>query len=355
MAAWLPILRTMKTILVTIVSDQTIPNVLFINIKQDVVDTFLFISTKIMEERGKSKSIIEACGLKNENISIILIDQDSPFQVKKAIENWLSNQHDQTSYYVNLTGGNKTTSLVIHSLFQQKNSSFFYIPIGTKSIIQLNDAFEEKVLPITYQLNLHTYLKANGLYYDSIDKLTFTKNQAYQIFNEYKAVGFKRELFPFTLVSKLIGAELPKENAAGTWFEEYFYYRTCDELKLDGRMAAMSVQFFSELEQPTNDMEFDLVFVSDNELYVTECKVSLGKNPRKTALISLQKLNALSSNFGLTTNLFLVTLANMRLANGRFSSDLIKKCKALKINNIADVDHFSKTSFSLKNLYNSKL
>lgn len=345
----------MQTVLVTIVSEQTIPNVLFIKEMQDSVNAFLFISTKKMELQNKSRSIIEACGLNIENISTILIQQDSPFLVKKTIESWLANMNDQATFLVNLTGGNKTTTLVIHSLFKQKHSSFFYIPIGTKSIIQLNDAFEEKVLPITYQLDLHTYLKANGLYYDSLEKLTFTKKQAYHIFREYQALQFKRDLFPHESVAKLTGAELPKENAAGTWFEEYIYCRTCDELKLNGRMAAMSVQFFSELEQPTNDMEFDLVFVLDNELYVTECKVSLGKNPRKTALTSLQKLNALSSNFGLTTNLFLVTLANMRLANGRFSSDLIKKCKALKINNIADVDHFSKTSFSLKNLFNSKI
>lgn len=345
----------MQTILVTIVSEQTIPNVLFIKEMQETANAFLFITTKKMESDHKSNSIIEACGLRNDRISSLLIDQDSPFMVKKMVETWLENISEQTSFIVNLTGGNKMTTLVIHSLFKKMNSSFYYIPIGKKSIIQLNEAFEEKVLPITYQLDLHTYLKANGVFYNSAETFAFTKEQAYRIFEEYKATGFKREFFPFLTVSKLTESELPRENAAGIWFEEYIYYRTCDELKLDEHKSAMSTQFFSELEQPTNDMEFDLVFVLENELYVIECKVSLGKNPRKTALASLQKLNALTSNFGLTTNLFLITLANMRLINGHFSPDLIKKCKTLKINNIADVEHFNKGSFNLNQIYKSKI
>ena len=262
---------------------------------------------------------------------------------------------EETLFIVNLTGGNKTTSLVIHNLFSKEQSSFYYIPIGTNVIIQLNENFEETILPLKHRLDLHTYLKANGLYYNSPESLTFTKAQTFQLFQTYKDVGFKKELFPYKTVTNLLGFELPKENAPGTWFEEYIFYRSCDELKLNDSSVAYSVYIFSESEQPTNEMEFDLIFVLENELYVAECKVSLGKTPRKTALSTMHKLNALTSNFGLTTHLFLITLADMRLFNGRFSLDTIKKCKTLKINNLADLPQFSHKKFNLKHFFNSKI
>lgn len=345
----------MKKILVTVVSDQTIPNVLFLKEMQHNADGFLFISTQKMEDKQKTKSIIEACGFKDEVTSTLIVNQDSPFLVKQTLEEWLKMCSEETSFIVNLTGGNKTTSLVIHNLFSKQQSSFYYIPIGTNAIIQLNENFEETILPLKHRLDLHTYLKANGLYYNSPESLTFTKAQTFQIFQSYKAVSFNRELFPYKTVTNLLGFELPKENAPGTWFEEYIFYRSCDELKLNVSSVAYSVYIFSESEQPTNEMEFDLIFVLENELYVAECKVSLGKTPRKTALSTMHKLNALTSNFGLTTHLFLITLADMRLFNGRFSLDTIKKCKTLKINNLADLPQFSHKKFNLKHFFNSKI
>ena len=40
----------MKTILVSLISDQTIPNVQFI--KEKIVDEYLFISSEAMEKKG---------------------------------------------------------------------------------------------------------------------------------------------------------------------------------------------------------------------------------------------------------------------------------------------------------------
>lgn len=345
----------MKKILVTVVSDQTIPNVLFIKEMQGNADGFLFISTIKMEDKQKTKAIIEACGLTIEKTSTVIVDQDSPFLVKHTIENWLNTFNDSTEFIVNLTGGNKTTTLVVFNVFSKKESNFFYIPIGSKWIVKLNDHFEETQIPLTVQLDLHTYLKANGLYFNSPDALIFTKAQTYQIFQSYKAVSFNRELFPYKTVTNLLGYELPKENAPGTWFEEYIFYRSCDELKLNDSSVAYSVYIFSESEQPTNEMEFDLIFVLENELYVAECKVSLGKSPRKTALSTMHKLNALTSNFGLTTNLFLITLADMRLYNGLFSSDTLKKCKSLKIKNLADLPQFADYSFNFSQFFNQNI
>ena len=63
-------------ILISIVSDQTIPNILFIREVKEV-DRYIFISTKKMEGKNKTKHIIDAAGISTENIDIVDVIEDS--------------------------------------------------------------------------------------------------------------------------------------------------------------------------------------------------------------------------------------------------------------------------------------
>lgn len=345
----------MKTTLITIVSEQTIPNVLFIKEMQHKVNGYAFFSTKLMEERGKTSAIKVACSVKEELSETIIIDQDSPFLVRQQLEHWLTSKGDDFHFMVNFTGGTKTTTLIFFNLFSRKQSSFYYMPIGKQNITQLSENFQENTLPLTTRLNLHSYLKAKGLFYNSAENFLFTKSQAFDLFLNYARTGFNINQFPFAQASKFAGFELPKENAPGSWFEEYIYYKTCDSLGLREDAAAMSVFIFIEENQEKNDMEFDLMFVKENVLYVAECKVSMGKQPRKSALIPMQKLSALKNNFGLTTQSFLLTLSDLRLSNGLHSKDIISKCKNLSINNIADNFDFKNNNINLVEFFQTKI
>ncbi len=53
----------MKKVLVSVISEQTIPNLLLIKEFEGKYDDMLFISTKQMEEKGQSRWIERAAGI----------------------------------------------------------------------------------------------------------------------------------------------------------------------------------------------------------------------------------------------------------------------------------------------------
>ena len=98
----------MKTILVSLISEQTIPNVLLIKELKDI-DQHIFITTQKMEDEKKCRSdwIIKATALRLNQVQRIIVNQDS----LADIENQLATQvkKDETHFVVNLTGGLKIT------------------------------------------------------------------------------------------------------------------------------------------------------------------------------------------------------------------------------------------------------
>lgn len=103
----------MKKVLVSLVSDQTIPNI--IAIRHFCPDELLFVSTMQMENKGKSASIIgslKQAGLSfaTDCIHSLTVSEDSILDCHARIEEWMRGR-DDADYIVNL---NRPTLYPLH-------------------------------------------------------------------------------------------------------------------------------------------------------------------------------------------------------------------------------------------------
>lgn len=332
----------MKKILVTVVSDQTIPNVLFIKEKYTDASTFLFITTVEMEQKGKTDATIKACQLNIDKTQRILVNGTKPAEVIKELRNWIDLQHAEQKFLVNLTGGTKMMTLAIHSLFSNFSSDFYYLPIGKNTIVQVLEHFEEKETPISYRLGLYEYLKANNLQYSVKEGMIFTASQCNEIFNAWAKSDFQSRDFPLKLAESFTGFDMQVENAPGEWFEEYVYFMVRGKYTLNQNRISSSVMIFTDDNSPHHDNEFDLMWVHENEIYVAECKVTLGNKPRQKLDTVMYKLGAINKSFGLKTHSLIYTMANLRTPTGNFSANLLRRLRILNINSLADKTTFIK-------------
>jgi len=326
----------MKSAIISIVSEQTIPNVLFIKEKQQLVEFFLFITTPGMESNTKTDAIIRACHLPVSKTSRIIVDETKPAEMSQLIKEWIDFKFSTFHLFVNLTGGTKLMTLAIHSLLKEYNASFWYLPIGLNTISEVRDDFTETLTAIKHQLSLHEYLKANGLQYSVKVGMVYTPESCSIIFNEWRKHHFVLEHFPLQLADKLTGLALEPQNAPGEWFEEYVFFNLRNILHLSKGKIAASVMIFSDEQSPLHDNEYDVMWVHDNTLHVAECKVSLGSKPRAKLDNVMYKLGAINKLFGLKTYSHIFTLANLRKMEGSLSPDLTRRLKILNINELND-------------------
>jgi hypothetical protein len=119
------------------------------------------------------------------------------------------------------------------------------------------------------------------------------------------------------------------------------FYQIREQLNLSSESIASSVKIYQDKQVPYNDNEFDVMFVRDNALFVIECKVSLSGGNQKSKLDnSLQKLGAISKNFGLRTNSYIFTLSNLHNRPGEFNERLLRRCEVLNVKPPVDMRSF---------------
>jgi hypothetical protein len=336
----------MKQILITLISEQAIPNVLFIREMQEIADAFLFLSSKAMERKNKSAAIINACGLEPERVKVIMVKEDEPEAIKKVLYDYSFGLMSNTQFHVNITGGTKLMSLAVYEFFRNLKSTFYYLPIGKNIIQQFTSQIIEEPLALNYRLTLHEYLVACGLSYEIKEKFSFTSEQTTELFEAYQSSNFQFELFPVEKAQNMAATTIMAENIRGVWFEEYIYYQLQRKYKLSDNMIAGSVKIYKDMQIPYNDNEFDVMFVNNNELNVVECKVQMsGNKPLSKIEGILHKLGAINKNFGLKTNSHIYTLSNLRNKGGSFNEPLLRKCELFNIQPPVDRTNFETSNF----------
>lgn len=332
-----------KVTIVSVVSEQTIPNVLFIKEFLSQATCCLFLTTVGMERKRKTDAIVRAAEIGKEKVKILRIEEDQVKKILDVLDGYGTEGHLNEIYLVNLTGGTKLMSLAVYEYFGKLNSIFYYLPIGKNQIIELDSQFNQTIFTVQTRLNLHEYLVANGITYSQKEAFSYSYPQTKQIFGAYQKTGFRFDEFPVELAQKLSKYEERPENVAGTWFEEFIFYRIKSELKLSDDDIANSVKIYKDKEDPYNDNEFDIMFVRGNELYVIECKVNLTTGNTKQKLeVALYKLGAISKNFGLRTSSYIFTLSNLHNHYGKFNSRLLRKCEVLNVRPPVDAKSFER-------------
>lgn len=335
----------MGRIIVSLVSDQTIPNVLFLKENEGKFDKLIFITSKIMESRGKTQSILLASGLMNfpeDKVKILEVEEDQIYLIQKLLGETVKDFiKDEDDFIVNLTGGTKIMSIGIYDFFRERGAEIFYLPIGKNLIRQI---FPRKNIPIeiniTTRLDVEFYFKAHAVNYNkpsaiketyrAIAKEIFTNftmdvlfrnnfihlSDALRKFRKIKKtkripIGeYKSFMEPLKIVRWFSEVESFSRDdihfITGEWLEIYIY----DFLKsIIGRNEGDVWNSVDVFLKDKVQNELDVVFTLDNSLYSVECKTYI-KGEGKGAIINntIYKAQAIRREFGLGAKSILVIL-----------------------------------------------
>jgi len=354
----------MSKIIVSLVSDQTIPNIIFIKSNPDVAK-LVFISTEKMESNKKTEWIkksvqigMDTCKIK---IETIMVNEDNIFTIKEELKNKLSCEKED-NILVNLTCGNKIMSLATYEFFKEKsfsnqnqnNIQMYYLSAGNNIFNIIFPATQNNNSQDYLQggfCNIKEYLTAYSIeqnkknapmqkfkqtwkFYKEIFELEkgAIKN-LYALRNEMEKSKEWKKLKPdspfeesyiksftrfnnkmasiYGLLKKTFGDEqLTKKRIkylTGEWFEEYVYLLIKRGLQLsdDNIYLGAEIENKSISDREINN-EIDVIFINENKLFVIECKTGLtAKDGTNIFSDVIYKQSALRKYFGLTAKSYL--------------------------------------------------
>lgn len=318
-------------ILISLVSEQTLPNVLFIR-QMEKYDFYVFVTTSRMDIEEKANAIIEVAQI--DNHLKLVVEPDNIEQIFGKLSELNFSQVDEL--HLHITGGTKLMALTAYSFFTSRynNVRVFYIPIH-KSIIQ--QVFPDQTeIPLVSHVNLPEYLTSHGI----------------MIYNEDRDFDDQRK---YASASKFIGeiasGQVPHEiqgvirgNGSGNsrvflgggWFELWAAVRIKELLGLKSDEISMNMKLAKSRSKPSDFTEYDVVFVRDNRLFIAECKYfSSGKFSMQKVRADWYKLAGLQLQMGLYATPFFLT-AN-RLQNSQ--KEYFESTKSIfRIKGVADIN-----------------
>ena len=347
----------MNRIIVNIVSEQTIPNYLFIREMFQEGDRLLFISSQRFVAR--IEWIKESLGFESTKVDSVIFPEGGE-ERWVDMENKLSETLSNDNFYiVNLTGGTKYMSLLIQHVFERYHALFFYIPFPKNVILK---PMENEAIPLKYRLTVQEYLSNynvsfseknllkdesyndylfdrflnNSLNYKVIDLLRAYRNCKKKAISsienalpseKYPAIqgleAFVKDIhFQLSESGFLKRAEI--EYLTGGWFEEYIYCKIKRFIKPQDIKLGVLIKRTAN----TNQNDLDVVFTSGNKLFVIECKTGiLGV---KMFNETVYKATAIKEAvLGLSANTFIFSLASEdnELKNTAKNMGIYYKCR----------------------------
>ena len=361
----------MKTLLVSLVSDQTIPNVQLINELKDNKTEYLFITTKKMEEKGCRQWIEKATGIKSV-LNPIIVNEYSYDDIKHKL-----NEFDVSLYgkiIVNLTGGTKVMTIAAHDFFKEEGADIYYVTGVDKKIIKIFPGKKKLESIIMNSLSVEEYLIAYGFTVQKNDskhvedKITrkffnmFCNKEIYNyvtVINKlraYRNKGLKENSFDKDIAIFLQSLDFKSDKPSclsadeikyltGEWFEQYVYNEIKKDFHLDDTKILMGVKLNKEIKDietnilkqllQTEDVqsalpknEIDVIFMYNGRIYVIECKTSivdikenkLGQNGEKIIKSNeinflgetIYKADSINNKFGLFAKSFIFTMTDFK-------------------------------------------
>ena len=359
----------MKTTLISLISDQTIPNVQFIKEKNDV-DNYIFITSEDMERKGVTDWIINACNLNDKRISRIIVN---PFSFDDIHSKTVAVLNDDDRYLVNLTGGTKIMSLAINDLLRDFNTEMFYLT-GNKNYIKIFPGRNKPVFQLTEPLKIKDYLAAYGFeittstptipfevtekiahyFLTSFNKETDVAPLSYLFSKRDKNIkslseqdGLKDYLDRIgytTIVSDKLN-KLETKYLTGDWYEEYIYQLILNQK--DQNISDVATGCILMKNGVRN--EYDILYLQNDNLKIIECKTFIWSNAEETKTIisdTIYKADSLKNKLGLFANTSIVTLSE--LTSTRLK-DHLERAKENRIN-VLGKESFKSTELLLSKL-----
>jgi hypothetical protein len=324
----------MKNLLVTLLSDQTVPNVQFIKEKQNNDTVFLFISTPKMEGKGVLKCIQKVCNIEEDKIITKVVDQFSLSNIETKLNELNFDEYEKIT--VNVTGGTKIMSHTATEFFKELGAEIYYLTGAGNSMLQVYPRKRQSLQTISNQISLKEYIECHGFVMreGSLSGIVFDYSQTFlQKFlnfgdNEWRIINELREQrgravliedinglqdllcnveFPLNDQNYLNVSKKEVKHLTGDWFEEYIYYRLKQEFVINDEDIKTGIT----LTKDNSTNEFDVVFLWKGTLYTIECKTSIIGNDNENILNeTIYKSTALQKNLGLFTKSSIFTLSS---------------------------------------------
>lgn len=391
-----------KTLLVSLVSDQTIPNVQLIKeFNEDVTDYF-FITTEGMEKKGTRQWIENACDVKSD---FVKVDEYSFADINEKLQAVDFDRFDKV--IVNLTGGTKVMTMVAEDFFKNIGADIYYVTGKNNEYIRVFPKRTKAVFVFEQKLSVAEYLTAYGFTFSKPKPAMFSIDVAAPIVQLYssderiqanidaikfinrqrnrekgvkpedfeKVESFLKEIkFP-SKDSQLTAAEV--KYLSGDWLEEYVGLRIKEELVLSDDEIFIGTNIYKEvgigreknntrlllgedadLKNADSKNEMDVMFMYRGKFYSIECKSSIiaykiviGKDgspvekPYNILGETIYKSDSLKNKFGLFPQTAILTLTDLH----EYWAD--NEDKGLRNNRMREMEEF----INRANLSNIKL
>lgn len=404
----------MKTLLISLVSDQTVPNVQLINEFKNESADYQFITTKGMEDKGCRKWIETAAKISCKGEPIVV----NEFSYDDIQQRLLS--FDFTGYeklIVNLTGGTKVMTLAAHEFFKEEGADIYYVTGIDKKYIKVFPGKKKIEFKINYSLSVEEYLIAYGFNVKKSEVSQVNKDVTEKIFSMYidksinnywetinqlrsfRSKGVKSDAMNDN-ISELINRMglIPQKSGVlnaeevkfmtGEWFEQYIYNKVKEDFGLDESKILMGVKLNKEVkdnesitvkkllqtddvQQAKPDNEIDVIFMFNGNIYIIECKssiidvkeVEIEKNGQITKKMkednilgeTIYKSDSIKNKFGLFAKSYICTLTNFAdyVNNGTLNETNNKKRKMEELINRASLSKVSIIDGNMLSKYES--
>lgn len=307
----------MKQLIVSLVSDQTIPNVQIIKeFRTDNTD-YLFVVTASMQRKGVVAWITKSA--KISSFQSVVVNEYSIADITKQLTSCDYSQYDRL--IVNITGGTKIMTLSVYNSFKNRNEAEIYYVTGLgNTFLDLKNGTTKN---FSHTISLEEYLTAYGFSIRKSQPSGVPFVQTQKIYQKYVSGVFNAHPAELNFLrakrNKTIGnADFSKVSAllvdidyvpltqnelsasetkylTGEWFEEYIGESIKKELSIsDGDILIgttirknipsktefnpISVLVGLNLEQDKQQdtaNEIDVMFIKDNKFHVIECKTSI--------------------------------------------------------------------------------
>lgn len=316
------------TILITIVSKQTIPNILFIKEKQAEVDKFIFVKTDYtLKEKERIQTV---CGIAEKDCISVEVIEDNVMNVLEQIQSAFEEHDlpDTAKFLVNITGGTKPMALGVYTFFEKKinNAEFYYITFPKSNQYQrlYNDCPPE-YYNLNYRISLKDYLLAYGFSIDTI------QTDLFKDFEYTEKLALMPEKAAIAEIKQHIKEDMEKNARryykSNGYLEEYIYAVFKTQLGLADDCIGLSAKTLQPLidDPEISDHELDVIFTYENQLYVIECKVG-PPNPFENVVF---KLFSIKQRIGFCHG-YIAMLKPLR-EKGKLPSYITKKAKPSRI------------------------
>lgn len=358
-----------KKVIISIISEQSVPNLVFIKNNMDAI-YFINIVTNKMEEA--EDNLIKALNISSNNEILnkfkkIKIEKDSENNIEKiikAIDTLRNIYDDATKIYVNITCGTKVLSIALYKYFdtEYKNKrDFLYLNIDDKTSTSYY-VLNKQPYQMKQHITLKEYLTSYGINIINDDREypKYSKNWADLLIKhaiekgQDVEVDTARESLKEFMKQKCVNKDLKEEklrekikndgkvseyiqylhNKCGLpdinnitykhlkyinsiYLEEYLYYQlesilypfyndnVKDYLKTGVQIQKNNIDRKS-ISEKNQDQELDILFMFNNALYYIECKTYVDS---KQFTESIHKQASISQRlFGLKTTNALIIL-----------------------------------------------